>query len=115
MDTNEYDGIDNYYSENIESIIIQAVDHQLQLEDMRWQYIIDSSQEIEVASISKPSTTAAAVVLDTSMITTALVPVAPIKTMKMIMNRHRRSRYEQEFQQATATKVNNITTMVCIV
>lgn len=106
IDTHDYDGIDNYYSENIESIIVQAVEHQLQLEDMRWQYIVDSALETEVASVPVPTITTAASVLDTSVITTALIPVAPVTTMKMIMNRHRRSRYEQEPQQATATKVN---------
>jgi len=43
---------------------------------------------------------------DVSLMTSSMVPTVAGTTMKMVMNRHRRSRYEQEPLQ-TATK-NNI-------
>jgi len=107
VDTHDNDGIDNYYGENFESLIRQSVDRQIQLEELRRQYSIDFTSKIETASTPLPPSTTTAASSETPMI-----PAAPGTTMKMIMNRHRRSRYEQEPLQAVATKLNITTSMV---
>lgn len=112
VDTHDNDGINNYYGENIESLILQSVERQLHLEDIRQQYTMDLMSETEAASVPLlPPNTTTAVSSETPMIPTAV----PGTTMKMIMNRHRRSRYEQEPLQTATTKLNtsSLTTMVC--
>lgn len=106
---------DEYYSSkdiNIVSLILQSVEHQVQAEETRrCQYVAgNSSQEIEMPSELPPTSTTTAVV-DLPITTAALITATPITAM-MIMNRHRRSRYEQESLQAVPTIPNTSSTTV---
>lgn len=112
------DGTNNRFGEDIESLIIQSVECQLEKEDSR-QCNIDSAPEVEMTTDNLLSTSTTAV-MEVPVMTTAMIPIAPVTSVKMIMNRHRRSRYyEQDPLQNVATKVNTnsalITTMVCFI
>jgi len=109
VDTHDNDGIDNYYGENFESLILQSVERQMQLEEIRRQYSMDFTSKPETVSAPLPPSTTTAASSETPMI-----PAAPGTTMKMIMNRHRRSRYEQEPLQAVATKLNTNSTTAMV-
>ncbi|VVC26042.1 Hypothetical protein CINCED_3A010240 [Cinara cedri] len=102
---------ENYSGEdtNIVSLILQSVEHQLQAEKThRCQYLtVNSSQEIKMTSEHLLSTTTGVVDLP---ITTAALITAPVTAM-MIMNRHRRSKYEQEPLQSVTTIPNTCSTV----
>lgn len=109
VDIHDNDGIDNYYGENFESLILQSVERQIQLEEIRRQYSMDFTSKIETASAPLPPTITTAASSETPM-----MPAAPGTTMKMIMNRHRRSRYEQEPLQVVTTKLNTNSTTAMV-
>lgn len=94
---------DNHYSKLIEPLILQSVEHQLQKEEIRRQCVaIDSTQETENTSEQLEQTSKKKGAGDLSVTTTA-----PVTSVKMVMNRHRRSKYfEQESLQALVTKMN---------
>lgn len=94
---------DYHYFKHIEPLILQSVEHQLQKEEIRRQYIaIDSTQETENALEPLEQTTKKTGTVDLTGTTTA-----PVTSVKMVMNRHRRSKYfEQDSSQALATKTN---------
>lgn len=108
------DNDDNYSGEdtNIVSLIFQSVEHQLQAEETRRrQHVDDPLQEIEMAAEQLlPTTTTTTAVVDLPVTTAALITAAPITAM-MIMNRHRRSRYEQEPIPNVTTIPNTCTTV----
>lgn len=100
MDLQDNNKENTYFSEDIESLILHSVEHQLQLINLAPRQ-----------QLSTNLTTTAIEVPTASLINTAHT------TSKMIMNRHRRSRYEQELLQA-GTKLHTNTAVssaiVCI-
>uniref|UniRef100_A0A2S2R2A2 adenylate cyclase n=1 Tax=Sipha flava TaxID=143950 RepID=A0A2S2R2A2_9HEMI len=94
---------ENHYSKHIEPLILQSIEHQLQKEEIRRQYVsIDSTQENVNTSEQLDQTTKKTGTVDIPVTTTA-----PVTSVKMVMNRHRRSKYfEQESLQALVTKMN---------
>lgn len=105
MDLQDNNKDSNYFNEDIESLILHSVEHQLQLVNLAPEIITVPGQQLLTnltATVEVP--------------TTSLNNTAPT-TNKMIMNRHRRSRYEQEFLQTGITKLNTntaiLTEMVC--
>lgn len=76
------------------------MEHQLQLEEIRRQYSMDLTSKTDTASVPLLPTSTA---INSE---TPMIPAAPGTSMKMIMNRHRRSRYEQEALQTASSKPN---------
>lgn len=58
--------------------------------------IVNSVLETEMISEAQLPSSITTAVGDVSVMTSSMVPAIPGTTMKMVMNRHRRSRYEQE-------------------
>lgn len=109
------DNDDSYSIEdtNIVSLIHQSVEHQLQAEEIRRRQHVNPPQEIEMAAeqLLPTTTTTTTAVVDLPVTTAALITAAPITAM-MIMNRHRRSRHEQEPIPNVTTIPNNTCTTV---
>lgn len=109
------DDNDHHYSDDIESLILQSVEQQLKKEETLRQNIITNlpvNNEISETILSPTTSTTAAAVTETSIITPS-IPVPPTTSIKMIMNRHRRSRYEQESLQSVVKNNTSITGKVC--
>lgn len=100
MDLQEHNKDNNYYNEDIESLILQSVEHQLQL--------VNLASETEIVSGQILSTSSK--IADVEVSTASLINTASV-TNKMIMNRHRRSRYEQELLPTGVSKLNTSTTI----
>lgn len=93
--------------EGIELLISQSVEILLQKEEARRQHTVDSIPETEMAIEQTLPTTTTTAVVDFPITAAALLPAAPATAVKIIMNRHRRSKYfEQDPLQAVATKLN---------
>lgn len=97
----------NHFSEDIESLILQSLENQLQLVVGNLQNVTTSSAlETEMLSGHQLPTTTTTAVVDIPVTTAAMIPAAPVATVMMIMNRHRRSRYEQDPLQNVSTKLS---------
>lgn len=105
------DDNDHHYSDDIESLILQSVEQQLKKEETLRQNIITNLpvDNKKSETILSPSTSTTAAVTEMP-ITTPSTPVAPTTSIKMIMNRHRRSRYEQESLQSIVKNNTSVTT-----
>lgn len=96
------------YGEEIELSILQSLENQLQLEVGNLQNVTTSSApETEMLSGHQLPTTTTTAVVDIPVTTAAMIPAAPVATVMMIMNRHRRSRYEQDPLQTASTKLDS--------
>lgn len=106
------DDNDHHYSDDIESLILQSVEQQLKKEEtLRQNIITNLPADNEMSeTILSPTTSTTAAVTEMPVIVPSSTPVAPTTSIKMIMNRHRRSRYEQESLQSILKNNTSIKT-----
>lgn len=105
------DDNDHHYSDDIESLILQSIEQQLKKEEtLRKNIFTNLPVDNKISeTILSPTTSTTAAVTEMPIIAPS-TPVAPTTSIKMIMNRHRRSRYEQESLQSIIKNNTSITT-----